>query len=55
MVLSASDLPVEGHFPSLDGATGWLNSEPLTPDGLKGKVVAVDFCTYTCIDRKSVV
>src|SRR6476619_873320 len=35
----------EGHFPSLDGATIWLNSAPLTPDGLRGKVVAVDFWT----------
>jgi thiol-disulfide isomerase/thioredoxin len=40
----------EGHFPSLDGATTWLNSEPLTPEGLRGKVVAVDFWTYTCIN-----
>jgi hypothetical protein len=45
-----STLPVEGRFPSLKGATGWLNSEPLTPEGLRGKVVAVDFCTYTCIN-----
>jgi hypothetical protein len=43
-------LPVEGPFPSLEGASGWLNSEPLTPAGLRGKVVAVDFCTYTCIN-----
>ena len=33
-----------------DGATGWLNSPPLTPDGLRGKVVLVDFWTYTCIN-----
>jgi hypothetical protein len=43
-------LPVEGNVPSLGGATGWLNSPPLTPKGLRGKVVAVDFCTYTCIN-----
>ena len=43
-------LPVEGHLPSFDGATGWLNSEPLTPAGLRGRVVAVDFWTYTCIN-----
>jgi Thioredoxin like C-terminal domain/AhpC/TSA family len=43
-------LPVEGRFPSLEGASGWLNSAPLTPAGLRGKVVAVDFCTYTCIN-----
>jgi hypothetical protein len=43
-------LPVEGHVPSFGGASGWLNSAPLTPEGLRGKVVAVDFCTYTCIN-----
>jgi hypothetical protein len=32
-------LPVEGELPSLDGATGWLNSPPLTPAGLRGQVV----------------
>ena len=37
-------------MPSLDGATGWLNSPPLTTDGLRGRVVAVDFWTYTCIN-----
>ena len=43
-------LPVEGMLPSLDGATGWLNSQPMTPDGLRGKVVLVEFLTYTCIN-----
>ena len=43
-------LPVEGELPSLDGATGWLNSPPLTAAGLRGKVVLVDFWTYTCIN-----
>ena len=43
-------LPVEGHLPSFEGATGWLNSEPLTPEGLRGRVVLVDFWTYTCIN-----
>ena len=43
-------LPVEGMFPSLSGATGWLNSQPLTPEELRGKVVLVDFWTYTCIN-----
>ena len=46
----ASPLPVEGRMPSFDGATGWLNSQPLTPDGLRGKVVLVEFLTYTCIN-----
>ncbi|MCY0603956.1 redoxin domain-containing protein, partial [Klebsiella pneumoniae] len=44
------DLPVEGQFPSLDGAVQWLNSKPLTPAELRGKVVLVDFWTYSCIN-----
>jgi thiol-disulfide isomerase/thioredoxin len=43
-------LPVEGSLPSLAGATQWLNSPPLTVAGLRGKVVLVDFWTYTCIN-----
>jgi cytochrome c biogenesis protein CcdA/thiol-disulfide isomerase/thioredoxin len=43
-------LPDEGPFPSLAGATAWLNSEPLTPASLKGKVVLIDFWTYSCIN-----
>jgi thiol-disulfide isomerase/thioredoxin len=43
-------LPVEGELSSFDGATGWLNSPPLTVAGLRGKVVLVDFWTYTCIN-----
>ncbi len=43
-------LPVEGEFPSLGGATAWLNSSPLTPSSLRGKVVLIDFWTYTCIN-----
>ena len=43
-------LPDEGRLPSFDRATSWLNSEPLTPDGLRGRVVLVDFWTYTCIN-----
>jgi thiol-disulfide isomerase/thioredoxin len=44
------DLPVEAELPSLAGATGWLNSRPLTAADLRGKVVLVDFWTYTCIN-----
>jgi thiol-disulfide isomerase/thioredoxin len=47
---AAVQLPVEGRMPSLDGATGWLNSPPLTPAGLRGSVVLVDFWTFTCIN-----
>lgn len=43
-------LPVEGQLPPLTGATGWLNSAPVSPDDLRGQVVLVDFCTYTCIN-----
>ena len=43
-------LPAEGHLPGFDGATGWLNSPPLAKDDLRGKVVLVDFWTYTCIN-----
>ena len=46
----AVELPVEGQAPSLDGAVEWLNSKPLTTEELKGKVVLVDFWTYSCIN-----
>jgi thiol-disulfide isomerase/thioredoxin len=42
--------PDEGGMPSLSGAVEWLNSPPLTPEALKGKVVVVDFWTYSCIN-----
>ena len=44
------ELPIEGNLPSLDGAVQWLNSPPLTAQALKGKVVLVDFWTYSCIN-----
>jgi thiol-disulfide isomerase/thioredoxin len=46
----AALLPVEGRMPSLDGATGWLNSPPLTAADLRGQVVLINFWTYTCIN-----
>ncbi|GLQ95998.1 cytochrome c biogenesis protein DipZ [Dyella mobilis] len=47
---AGESLPVEGEMPSLSGATQWLNSAPLTPASLRGKVVLVDFWTYSCIN-----
>jgi thiol-disulfide isomerase/thioredoxin len=47
---AAARLHIEGELPSLGSATAWINSEPLTPAGLRGKVVLVDFWTYTCIN-----
>ncbi|MHA4977663.1 cytochrome c biogenesis protein DipZ [Pseudomonas sp. DR208] len=51
MAANHSDtLPIEGALPPLDGAVQWLNSPPLTTEALKGKVVLVDFWTYSCIN-----
>jgi thiol-disulfide isomerase/thioredoxin len=50
MTMRAHPLPIEGTLPSLAGATTWLNSQPLTPEALRGKVVVVEFWTYTCIN-----
>jgi thiol-disulfide isomerase/thioredoxin len=50
MAPAAVHLPVEGDFPSLGGATEWLNSQPLKATGLRGKVVLIDFWTYSCIN-----
>src|SRR5919198_5381764 len=46
----AAQLHVEGHLPGFDGATGWLNSPPLMAADLRGKVVLVQFWTFTCIN-----
>lgn len=45
-----TQLPVEGELPSFGGATGWLNTPPYTVADLQGKVVLVNFWTYTCIN-----
>jgi Thioredoxin like C-terminal domain/AhpC/TSA family len=39
-----------GELPEFDGANAWLNTEPLTPAGLRGKVVLVEFCTFSCVN-----
>lgn len=43
-------LPPVSDFPPLNGASGWINSPALTPEGLRGKVVLVEFWAYTCIN-----
>ena len=48
--MAGSNLPVEGTMPELNGAVEWLNSPPLTRAQLRGKVVLVDFWTYSCIN-----
>ena len=50
MTPNAVPIRIEGEFPSLGGATEWLNSPPLTAAGLRGKVVLIDFWTYSCIN-----
>ena len=47
---AAIHLPSEGELPSLSGATAWLNAPPLSAADLRGKVVLIDFWTYTCIN-----
>ena len=47
---AAFQSPSEGELDSLSNATKWLNSQPLTAAGLRGKVVLIQFCTYTCIN-----
>jgi len=50
MTPAAVQFPIEGELPSLGSATEWLNAQPLTAAGLRGKVVLIDFWTYTCIN-----
>src|SRR3954468_9089490 len=50
MLRHRNEYPVEGTLPTFAGATTWLNSPPLTPEGLAGRVVLASFGTYTCIN-----
>jgi thiol-disulfide isomerase/thioredoxin len=50
LAAAAAQLSFEGDVPSLGSANAWLNSPPLTTAGLRGKVVLIDFWTYTCIN-----
>lgn len=47
---ASGPLPEEGELPSLAGAVQWLNSPPLSAEALRGKVVLIDFWTYSCIN-----
>jgi thiol-disulfide isomerase/thioredoxin len=47
---TTTQLRIEGELPALDGAIEWINSPPLTLPALRGKVVLIDFWTYTCIN-----
>src|SRR3954453_23006838 len=47
---SAAQRPIEGQLPALSGETAWLNSAPLTAASLLGKVILIDFGTYSCIN-----
>ena len=47
---TTAQLRIEGEWPALGGAIEWINSPPLTPLALRGKVVLIDFWTYTCIN-----
>ncbi len=44
------NLPVIGKAPELEGIQGWVNTEPLSLEALRGKVVLIDFWTYSCIN-----
>src|SRR5213596_465438 len=48
--MACAALNNQGTLPSLSGATQWLNSPPLESNALRGKVVLVDFWTYTCVN-----
>jgi hypothetical protein len=47
---NTAELPDEGRLASFQGASAWFNSDPQTPEGLLGRVVVVDFWTYTCVN-----
>src|SRR5262245_62795581 len=50
MMTSSVPLPIERDLPSFVGGGEWLNSPPLSPAGLRGKVVLVDIWNYSCIN-----
>ena len=50
LISKLEKLPIEGKAPALVGIDDWLNTQPLSAEDLKGKVVLIDFWTYTCIN-----
>jgi len=50
MLRHRNEFPVEGELPGFEGATAWVNGGPLTAAELRGRVVLVNFGTYTCIN-----
>jgi thiol-disulfide isomerase/thioredoxin len=50
MLRHRNEFPVEGELPEFEGATAWVNTAPLTAAGVRGRVVLVNFGTYTCIN-----
>src|SRR5262249_28854611 len=50
MMTSSVPLPIEGELPSFEGGGPWINSPPLTPASLRGKVVLLDVWNYSCIN-----
>lgn len=50
VTVEPEDLPVEGHMPEFTGITAWLNGSPLSTEDLRGKVVLIDFWTYSCVN-----
>jgi thiol-disulfide isomerase/thioredoxin len=50
MTHATLQVPVKGELESLGRATGWLNSGPLAAADLRGKVILIDFWTYSCIN-----
>src|SRR4051812_29555015 len=49
-LLASAQASTDRNLPSLAGASGWLNSPPLTAESLRGKVVLVNIWTYSCIN-----
>src|SRR4051794_24920608 len=48
--LACAAAPADRRMPPLSGAPGWINTPPLSAEALRGKVVLVQFCTYSCIN-----